>query len=323
MTDCSTGAVVTRPRTAGGGASWATGVRGRGGDGDEAAELETRRTRGWSDGAGSSGDRATAGALGPWTVVATGKTGGTRGSGRGRIVTVGIADGPERALEGAAAAGCRSATGAGADACDGVTGPGDTGGPEGTDGWEEAGGSEEPGGCWGCPTSPVSVASAAGTVTGGVTTETGGVGVGGNTGSVDSETGVTAGVAAVRAETTVETFAVTLVDEIVVVWVTSPSSPGLSTRTETATLQPEQLARLAGVPGPELQFHCQFHTHPEPAAPGVDELVPCESLEQFHCQFHVQLEGGMSVLVDGDMPLVFTGDIGAGEDELISPELPF
>ena len=42
---------------------------------------------------------------------------------------------------------------------------------------------------------------------------------------------------------------------------TGPSSPGLSTRTEMAMLQPEQAAGPGAVTEPDPQFQFQFHVH--------------------------------------------------------------
>ena len=51
------------------------------------------------------------------------------------------------------------------------------------------------------------------------------------------------------------------VDETEVLWMTGPSSPGLSTRTEMAMLQPEQAAGPGAVTEPDPQFQFQFHVH--------------------------------------------------------------
>ena len=76
----------------------------------------------------------------------------------------------------------------------------------------------------------------------------------------------------VTACSTEEISPVLLADETDVLCVTGPSSPGLSTRTEMAMLQPEQAARsgAAAEPDPQLQFqfHVQFQTH----VCGVTEL---------------------------------------------------
>jgi hypothetical protein len=83
-----------------------------------------------------------------------------------------------------------------------------------------------------------------------------------------------------------------LVDDDAMLWVTGPSSPGLSTRTEIVVLHPEHApgSRAAATAGP--QFHTQFHVHcEEDDDEGVIELVPVESSEQFHVQFHTQLVG--------------------------------
>ena len=82
-----------------------------------------------------------------------------------------------------------------------------------------------------------------------------------------------------------------LVEESTVVWVTSPSSPGLKTRIETAMLQAEHDWVSDEVEaGP--QFQTQFHVHVGDDEAGAVELVPTEPSVQFHCQFHTQLSDG-------------------------------
>jgi hypothetical protein len=52
-----------------------------------------------------------------------------------------------------------------------------------------------------------------------------------------------------------------LADETEVLWMTSPSSPGLNTRIEIAMLQPEQVARSGTAVEPDPQSQIQFHVH--------------------------------------------------------------
>jgi hypothetical protein len=90
----------------------------------------------------------------------------------------------------------------------------------------------------------------------------------------------------------VERFSATLVDEARMLWVTGPSSPGLSTRTEMVVLHPEQAlgSRAVARVGPQFQF--QFHVHCEDDEDdGVTVLVPVDPSEQFHVQFQTQLVG--------------------------------
>jgi hypothetical protein len=92
-----------------------------------------------------------------------------------------------------------------------------------------------------------------------------------------------------------ERFSATLVDEVRMLWVTGPSSPGLRTRTEMVVLHPEQAlgSRAAARVGP--QFQLQFHVHCEDEEDdGVIVLVPVDPSEQFHVQFQTQLVGSAS-----------------------------
>ena len=80
-----------------------------------------------------------------------------------------------------------------------------------------------------------------------------------------------------------------LVDETLAFWVTSPSSPGLSTRTVIAMLQPEHAAKS----GPEPQFHCQFHTQLDADGAGTTASDWDGSSKQFQFQFQTHVDGGV------------------------------
>jgi hypothetical protein len=117
--------------------------------------------------------------------------------------------------------------------------------------------------------------------------------VGGSGDGLGAATGAATGAgstADVTACSTEEISPALLPDETDVLWVTGPSSPGLSTRTEMAMLQPEQAARsgAAAEPDPQLQF--QFHVHCDDED-GLIELVPVELSEQFHVQFQTHVCG--------------------------------
>jgi hypothetical protein len=86
-------------------------------------------------------------------------------------------------------------------------------------------------------------------------------------------------------------FAAVLVDTAEFVWITSPSSPGLSTRTERAMLQETQLGDPAEETGASPQFHSQFHT--QSCAPvGGDGAADAEDgSEQFQFQFQTHVSG--------------------------------
>ena len=94
----------------------------------------------------------------------------------------------------------------------------------------------------------------------------------------------------VTACSTEEISAAWLADETDVLCVTGPSSPGLSTRTEMAILQPEQAARSGGAAEPDPQFQFQFHVHCD-EEDGLIELVPVEPSEQFQFQFQTHVCG--------------------------------
>jgi hypothetical protein len=89
-----------------------------------------------------------------------------------------------------------------------------------------------------------------------------------------------------------ETSSATLVDEFVMLWITGPSSPGLSTRTEIVVLHPEQAPGSSAAARAGPQFQSQFHVHCEDDDDdGVIVLVPVDPSEQFHVQFHTQSVG--------------------------------
>jgi hypothetical protein len=91
-----------------------------------------------------------------------------------------------------------------------------------------------------------------------------------------------------------------LTEETVVLWVTGPSSPGLSTRTEIEMLQPEQVAGSGGAAvSPQLQF--QFQVDPGADA-GAGDIVPVESSAQFQFQFHTQFCGSTGSCVGCWLP---------------------
>ena len=80
-----------------------------------------------------------------------------------------------------------------------------------------------------------------------------------------------------------------LTGETVVDWITGPSSPGLSTRTEIEMLQPEQVTGSGGAAvSPQLQF--QFQVIPDADA-GTVGIAPVESSEQFQFQFQTKFGG--------------------------------
>jgi hypothetical protein len=94
----------------------------------------------------------------------------------------------------------------------------------------------------------------------------------------------------VTACSTEEISPVLLADETDVLCVTGPSSPGLSTRTEMAILQPEHAARSGAAPEPDPQLQFQFHVHCDDEE-GLIELVPVEPSEQFQFQFQTHVCG--------------------------------
>ena len=131
---------------------------------------------------------------------------------------------------------------------------------------------------------------------GGSTGEAGGVGAGGGVTGAGSDTvvvGTGAGEEAVRSCRAVKRSVARLVDETLAVWVRSPSSPGLSTRTVIAMLQPEHDARSGGPEDPEPQFHCQFHTQLDADGAGTNESDSEGSSRQFQVQFQTHVDGGV------------------------------
>jgi hypothetical protein len=119
-----------------------------------------------------------------------------------------------------------------------------------------------------------------------------GGGVGTGTG-VGRPSGV-AGMLAARFEASVVIvlrFAAALVDTAEFVWITSPSSPGLRTRTERAMLHETQLGDPGEETGASPQFHSQFQTQSCAPAGGVGGADAEVGSEQFQLQFHTHVSG--------------------------------
>lgn len=135
--------------------------------------------------------------------------------------------------------------------------------------------------------------------------------------------GVTTGSAVcARSCRAAETSSATVVDEVVMLCVTGPSSPGLSTRTEIVVLHPEQVLGSTGAAdGADTQLQFQFHVHCADDD-GVIELVPVELSEQFQFQFQTQVVGAEEVGVSTESSDPDLTDEDKSEAELVLPVLP-
>jgi hypothetical protein len=90
----------------------------------------------------------------------------------------------------------------------------------------------------------------------------------------------------------VERSVAALVDATAFVWLTLPSSPGLSTRTEMERLHEAQLGGSAAGAAASLQSQFQFQTQSADPEVGRSVLDPVESSVQFQFQFQTQVAGG-------------------------------
>jgi hypothetical protein len=97
------------------------------------------------------------------------------------------------------------------------------------------------------------------------------------------------------------TFAAVLVDTAEFVWITSPSSPGLRTRTERAMLHETQLGEPVEETGASPQFHSQFQTQSCAPAGGVGGADAEEGSEQFQFQFHTHVSGRFAAIPWSDI----------------------
>jgi len=140
-------------------------------------------------------------------------------------------------------------------------------------------------GCW--PAAGVGVGSEPG-VSGASTTA---AGAGGSGGVAASPTAACTKLA--FCSTNEATLAI---DAEALVWLTSPSSPGLKSRIETLELQVEQPRGLVAGVLVVSQFQFQFQTHAEASeggeTPGSD--VP---VSQFQFQFQIQVAGSDGVAI--------------------------
>ena len=98
-------------------------------------------------------------------------------------------------------------------------------------------------------------------------------------------------------------------------WVTSPSSPGLAIRIETATLHWTQTdgTAAAGAGAPAGQSHCQFQIQIV-APPGGAGTAGAVLGSQFQLQFQIQTSGGVTEPVSGASGVI--------PDELVPAVLP-
>jgi hypothetical protein len=90
------------------------------------------------------------------------------------------------------------------------------------------------------------------------------------------------------------------IEDAVLPWNTSPSSPGLNSRREMFVLHVAQSSGLVVGTEAEPQFQFQFQTHAD-AAEGENVLVSSASSAQFQFQFQVQVEGWTGATVCGTM----------------------
>jgi hypothetical protein len=115
----------------------------------------------------------------------------------------------------------------------------------------------------------------------------GGAGGGGTQAIACGEANAGCGVATVTAELASAAACAASVFDCV----TAPSSPGLATRIETATLQLVQPPVSGTGPGGATseQSHCQFQIQPDASAGGAGI---CDTSAQFQLQFQIHVPGG-------------------------------